>query len=272
MVDALLSNERCFLEGPEWQQLLVSTTDTDSGPLSDTSPISIELFAHLTRIPGFFRRVSDAVWLGDLTPSDELEALVKDLRQERKAVLAWRQEFDCLIVGNNDARFPSSFSYGTYRGARMSAAEEDKRYELLGTGLVVGLFVSRLLSAVCPAGNERSILEDECLSMSREVVRLECVLDDDGDDSTNRRAGLHLNQKAHIAKATLDTAAIWDAPDEDLVVDVDVKTESGPKQVAYGSARTIAKWKFEAWCNAITRKAFAVAELEKRAAKLAGKG
>lgn len=132
-------------------------------------------------------------------------------------MLEWRRDFDCLMLTGQ------------------SKAEEDKRYELLGTGLVVATITSRLLGAVCPS--QRQMLEDETLNYAREIKNLEgCVFE------WNQRAGLHLNQKARIAEATLTTAVLWEDP-------------------GGNDAKVISREKFESWCAAFPRVAFPIAKL-----------
>jgi hypothetical protein len=168
------------------------------------------MFQTVARLPGVCNRVGAVICNEHRTP-EELEAVRQEVRAIHLRIRHWQNRFQTALIEAGPATL---------------AADKEKRFEWLGTALVVSVVSSRLLGSVSLA--ERFILEDEVqLSASHIKDMEEKVL------GKNYRVGFYMMQKSALAAGTLATTDLWREP--------------------CSSDTVIEAWKFRRWCEAIPR-------------------
>ncbi|KAH8705618.1 hypothetical protein BGW36DRAFT_403159 [Talaromyces proteolyticus] len=216
--ESFANNESCFFEGQDWLQL-IQYCATGNNSFSDRSDLAISISQILVRMPGLAKRTTYAIFNQDSLTVYDRQQIERDLNQARQEIHQWRTNFNRFIVLSVE-RIAHQLDLG-------------KRFELLGTSLVLATFINRFIGAICP--NQRCWAEEEAQACATEIQTLA-----DDVPKINPRAGFYLAQKAKMAKATINTASIW----KDSI-------ESG---------KLIEPWKFKEWCGMMNRKTPSIPE------------
>jgi hypothetical protein len=214
--EALLNNEKCFLEDHVWTQVLTDAT-IPGETFTDRSPLGIALMTLMVKVPGLARRTGHAVTIQDTLQTGAFDAIAADVRTLRSSVIAWRRDFNLALIHAADERCGLG---------RDTEVDVGKRYELLGLALVVHMLASRML--VCIAPSDRALLEEEAQGLALEIKGMQSSV------VHNRRAGFFLAQKATMADAVIATRAdFWDA---------------------VGSGQVVEEWRLKKFCESLGKK------------------
>jgi hypothetical protein len=224
MTEALLNNERCFLEQESWRAVLRSVIKDDA-LISDRSDIVIELMILKSNIPGFFVDVTQIIKNRDDPDRAAIDKVACQIRQLRVDLLKWHSSYEFLLSCAPEI-FPGS-------------AEYDRRCKVFATYLSCLIISSRLLGALSPT--ERTELEDETQILVGQMIDLELEV-----KSTSSAACLFMAQTLGVSQATMASSQDW----LKTVLSQD-KTEDGEKSDGSGLIET---WKFESWCKLFGRK------------------
>lgn len=119
------------------------------------------------------------VTVQDSLQIEDFDSVATDLRNLRSDIAVRRREFNMALIHADNK------------------ANADKRYEFVGTCLIIQIFTSRLLGSIIP--NERGLLEEEAQCFAIELKYLQ------GSVRHHTRAEFLLTQKAKIANAAIDT-------------------------------------------------------------------
>lgn len=251
MCEGFLNNEECFLDQPQWRKVLLSARAAEED-LSDRSPLAVDLSLIMASMLGVAKRVTHTICHTEeheisplssspafssssassfssssasslssspRSPTSHLDELVEEARRLRKRVQEWRTRFQLALIAR---------AGGGQGDAEKTARIRDKRFDMLGTALVLTVISARLIGALSP-GSQRGLLEDEAQAAAHEIKELEGQV-----APLNPRAGFYLAQKARVAESALGTAKLW--------------TDS----LASGG-RVIDRWRFQRWCEAVPR-------------------
>lgn len=137
--------------------------------------------------------------------AEKFDSVAAEWRALRSHIAVWRREFNMALIHANDKAIP------------------DKRYEFLGTCLIIQIFTSRLLGSILP--NERGLLEEEAQCFSIELKQLQASV------GHHTREKFLLIQKAKIATAAIDTHDDFAA--------------------AVGNGRIVEAWRLRKFCSYI---------------------
>lgn len=174
----------------------------------DRSPLGIRLLIILTKLPGLVKKTCHVVAVQDSLRAESFDSVAADLRELRSDITIWRREFNMALIHAKNKANP------------------DKRYEFLGTCLIIQIFMSRLLGSILPT--ERGLLEEEAQCFAVELKHLQ------GSVGHHTRDKFLLTQKAKIANAAIDTHDDFAA--------------------AVGNGRIIEAWRLRKFCSSFGRK------------------
>ncbi|KAK1238187.1 hypothetical protein MKX08_002766 [Trichoderma sp. CBMAI-0020] len=205
--EALLNDQECFLDNPKWAQAIQNAT-SGRETFMDRSPLGIRLLILLTKLPGLVKKTCHVVAVQNTLRAEDFDSVAAGLRELRSNIAVWRREFNMALIHANNKTNP------------------DKRYEFLGTCIVIQIFTSRLLSSILP--NERRLLEEEAQCFAMELKHLHESV------GPRTRDKFLLTQKARIANAAIDTR-------DDFAATV-------------GNGRIVEAWRLKRFCSLFGRK------------------
>jgi hypothetical protein len=233
MTEALITNQRCFLEQRAWKAVLRSVAIADAPIISDRSPIVVELMALKCNIPGLCVDVTNMICHQlHPDPSFILEVAHK-LHQVRGNLFRWFGQYE-NILHNAPPILPGT-------------AEFDRKCKVFATYLSCVIITSRLLGAISPT--ERSELEDETCVFTSQMLKLE-----DEVEKASRQTYLFMAQTLGVSKATINTSPIWrDCNEKEKTKDENDNDQPDTPE-SPGSAGLIAAWKFERWNELMGRR------------------
>jgi hypothetical protein len=188
MTEALLNNERCFLEQPSWITVLRSVILPSTPVIADRSAIVVELMVLKSNIPGLFVDVTNMIChIRDPEPSFIME-ITRRLHQLRIDLLKWHIQYQ-MVLARADEILPGS-------------AEFDRRCKIFATYLSCMILSSRLLSAVSPT--ERSELEAGTMVLTGQMLDLELEV-----QKASLQTYLFMAQTLGVSRATILTSDEW---------------------------------------------------------------
>lgn len=236
MTEALLKNERCFLEQPAWKSVLRAVIDPSAPMISDRSAIVVELMLLKCNIPGLCVDVTNMIChQSDPDPSFIIEIACR-IHQLRVDLLKWHGQYEAILQ-NAPTILPGT-------------AEFDRRCKVFATYLSCMIISSRLLGAISPT--ERSELEEETQVLTGQMLNLEVEV-----KATSLQTYLFLAQTLGVSHATINTTELW----RDVV---EKKEEESPRDESRdglpdtpespGPRGLIESWKFERWNALMGRK------------------
>ncbi|KAL6901083.1 hypothetical protein GGI43DRAFT_403993 [Trichoderma evansii] len=205
--EALLNNQNCFLDHPMWAQAIQNAT-LERETFTDRSPLGVRLLLLLTRLPGLVKKTCHMVAVETSPRAEGFGSVTAKVRELRSDVAVWRRELNMALIHANNKANP------------------DKRYEFLGTSLIIQIFASRLLGCISP--NERGLLEEEVQCFAVELKYLQ------GSVGHHTRAEFLLTQKAKVANAAIETR-------DDFTATV-------------GNGRIVEAWRLRKFCSSLDRK------------------
>lgn len=174
----------------------------------DRSPLGIRLLILLTKLPGLVKKTCHVVAVQNTLRAENFDYVATGLRELRSDIAVWRREFNMALIHAKNKANP------------------DKRYEFLGTCLIIQVFTSRLLGSILPT--ERGLLEEEAQCFAVELIHLQ------GSVGHHTRDNFLLTQKAKIAHAAIDTR-------DDFTATV-------------GNGRIVEAWRLRNFCSSFGRK------------------
>lgn len=205
--ESLLNNQKCFLDNPIWAQPIKNAIQ-ERETFTDRSPLGIKLLTLLTKLPGLVKKTCHMVAVQSTLRAESFDSLAADLRELRSDIAGWRREFNMVLIHAKNKANP------------------DKRYEFLGTCLIIQIFTSRLLGSILPA--ERGLLEEEAQCFAIELKHLQASV------GPRTREKLLLTQKAKIANAAIETR--------------------GDFAAVVGNGRIVEAWRLRKFCSSFGRK------------------
>lgn len=162
------------------------------------------------------------------TPSpQEYDALIKDMMSHNESLLLLT---DLLQKRLDAADGRVQFTKNEIMTGSNGRSLQVNPLEIEGTLILCRLMKLRLLFALAPA--RFSAMEVESQDLASLVMNLDKQLSEQKEGRV--MGGLFMSQTTWIARATLETCDMW--------------------KTAVESKGMIAKWKFEAWCNAMGRR------------------
>ncbi|KAB8304619.1 hypothetical protein EYC80_003994 [Monilinia laxa] len=157
MTEALLNGERCFLEQPAWQNLLLSIVCKEEYyTISDRSEIVVHLIMTKSNIPGTFWDMTQILCAPRSPPLAHITRMQSWTRELRTRFLNWRARYREIVLAAGPA------AEGTM--------EYDRRAKAYATFLSCIMFANRLVGCVSPG--ERVALERETQGLAREMLEL----------------------------------------------------------------------------------------------------
>ena len=183
--EALLNDDRCFLEQHMWQNVFRSVV-REVDALSDTSGIVVSLWTTICRIPGLFKDIQYAVCNSIDTDTRTIENLLARVQETRCLLLQWRTQFEDLLPSLNTPK----------------QCRDGKKVDTLGVYMANLILMNRLSVSLNPrAGAE---LETQTQDVARRILQLRQMT-----STVNPRASLFMAFKVITAQAILDTQDEW---------------------------------------------------------------
>lgn len=234
MTEALLNNERCFLEQPAWKDVLRSVTTPDAPLISDRSSIVVELMVLKCNIPGLCVDVTNMIChQADPDPSFIIEIACR-IHQLRVDLLKWHGQYE-NILRNAPAILPGT-------------AEFDRRCKVFATYLSCMIISSRLLGSISPT--ERSELEEETQVLTGQMLALELEV-----KNASLQTYLFMAQTLGVSHATIKTSELWrDSSEKGERIEDENGNEQPDTPESPGPRSLIESWRFERWNKLMGRK------------------
>jgi len=187
--EALMRNERCYLEQPEWMRLYESMIDDDTPWLTDRSSVVIHV---RMRILNLCSTLADTTEAMDPEKHDHGLLFTAELkaRQNHSSLIKSLQEFKSYVLRTSMAPVPES--------------ELALRREIYGTALESLCVYKRVLASFCDS--ERSQLESEAQALACETFELQTL-------PAPRHSWLYSEHEKGVAEVIRMTRAEWE---EDL--------------------------------------------------------
>ena len=183
--EALLNDDRCFLEQHIWQNVFRSVV-READALSDTSGIVVSLWTTICRIPGLFKDVQYTVCNSIDTDTRTIETLLARVQETRRLLLQWHTQFEDPVPSQNPPK----------------QCKEGKKIDTLGVYMANLILMNRLSVSLNPrAGAE---LETQTQDVARRILQLRQM-----SSTVNPRASLFMAFKVITAQAILDTQDEW---------------------------------------------------------------
>lgn len=213
MTEALVNNERCFLEQERWKPVFRSIAVKESG-ITDRSQITISLMMLKSNIPGIFVDVTNIICYKHCDPPyvDKLVSFIQTLRSD---LADWSDEYQQILKDTPEA-YPGTMEY-------------DRQAKVFATYLSCVILSNRLLAAL--VSQERIQLELEAHTFIHKMLAME-----EEGLAHNSAACLFMAQTAGVAKVTWATRVDW----------LEENKDRGPEGF-------IEKPKFERWCRLMGR-------------------
>jgi len=187
MTEALLNNERCFLEQDAWKEVMRSVIVEDA-LISDRSDIVIELMVLKSNIPGFFVDITNIILSESYPNYAHINQTACKIHQLRVDLFKWHSSYEFLL--------------SCAPKIRPGSAEYDRRCKVFATYLSCVIITSRLLGAISPT--ERVELEEVTQILAGQMLDLELEV-----KSTSSAACLFMAQTLGVAQATIATSEDW---------------------------------------------------------------
>jgi hypothetical protein len=234
MTEALINNERCFLEQPAWKSVLRSAIVPNAPFISDRSSIVVELMLLKSNIPGLCVDVTNMICHCNDADSAFIIKIACKIHQLRVDLLKWHGQYES-ILGNGPPIVPGT-------------AEFDRRCKVFATYLSCMIISSRILGAISPT--ERSELEEETQIFTRQMLDLEIEV-----QNVSLHTYLFMAQTLGVSHATINTSELWRDSNEKGEKKEDVHGNEQPgTPESPGSRGLIDAWKFERWNKLMGRK------------------
>ncbi|KUJ10138.1 uncharacterized protein LY89DRAFT_656779 [Mollisia scopiformis] len=219
--EALLKNERCFLEEDQWRDVFQSIIVRDSA-ISDRSEAAITMLMIKSSAPGIAKDVTSAVVQQLSTDSPFVIAVADRARQLHATLLSWHDNYKELLGDD-----PSDICTATIEG--------DSRCKIMGVYLSCMVLANRFMAAVCPL--EQQEREEEAQEVVNRIFELQKHV-----SRVRPQACLYLVQAVGLARVTAVTTQDWQCISES-------------KDASFGGPRrVISRWRFERWCELFGRK------------------
>lgn len=243
MTEALLTNQRCFLEQDIWKDVLRSVAKPTAPLISDRSPIVVDLMVLKCNIPGLCVDVTNMICHQlDPSPSFMIETACR-IHLLRVDLLKWHTRYEAIL---RDA--PPILP---------RTAEFDRRCKIFATYLSCMIISSRLLGAISPT--ERSELEAQTRVLTGQMLDLEKEV-----KSTSLQTHLFMAQTLGVSHATIKSSELWmdmDAGEREVKEEV-LESEDGvdgheqhpDTPESPGPRGLVERWKFERWNELMGRK------------------
>ena len=236
MTEALLNNERCFLEQSPWITVLRSVILPSTPLIADRSAIVVELMVLKCNIPGLFVDVTNIVChIQDPDPSF-IVGVARRLHQLRIDLLKWHIQYQMVLASADEIRSGS--------------AEFDRRCKVFATYLSCMILSSRLLGAISP--EEKNELEAATMVLTGQMLDLELEV-----RKASLQTYLFMSQTLGVSKATIATSDDW----RDMGVGAKREDDEGggnggdpDTRESPGPQGLIEVWKFEKWNKLMGRK------------------
>lgn len=186
MTEALLNNERCFLEKDSWKAVFRSVIVEDAF-ISDRSGIVIELMILKSNIPGLFVDVTNIIYHRN---SDRLHinAIADKLCRLRADLYEWHSRYEVLLTSGPQL-YPGS-------------PEFERKCKVFATYLSCVIISSRLLGVL--SSTERVELEQETQLLASQMLDLELEV-----KAAFSAAAMFMAQTLGVAQSTIATSKDW---------------------------------------------------------------
>jgi len=187
--EALMKNERCYLEQPEWMRLYESMIKDDTPWLTDRSSVVIRV---RMRILNLCSTLADTTEAMDPEKIDEGLLFTAELkaRQNHSSLIKSLEEYKSHVVRTSMAPAPQS--------------ELALRREVYGTALECLCVYKRVLASFCDS--ERLRLESEAQTLACEMLELQTL-------PAPRHSWLYSQHERGVAEVIRMTGTEWE---EDL--------------------------------------------------------
>ena len=220
MTEAILNNERCFLEEEPWKVLLESLV-LENWSLSHDSETAISILILKSRVPNIYNDVTSVICSNNRPDIPRLERAIADGRQLLADLNSW------LCKHRHILSVPDGGPEGSHG--------REKRSDITSTYLLCYMIITRLLASA--STKDRARMEEEAQELAGHTLELERVT-----MPTSQLAALFLAQAATVALSIRSTAEEWQ---------MNIPTEGNDD----GSMKpVIERWKFERWCKMLGRK------------------
>jgi hypothetical protein len=201
--EALMKNERCYLEQPEWMRLYESTIQDDAAPrLTDRSGVVVRIRMQILKICSTLVDATQAINPGPENTTTNQEALLftaeLKARQNHSALVKALEEYKSHILLTSMSPTPQS--------------ELALRREVYGTALESLCVYKRVIASFCES--ERLQLEREVQAIASQTFALQTM-------PAPRHSWLYAEHERGVAEVIRMTRAEWEV---DLSgVDVEVR-------------------------------------------------
>ena len=217
--EALLNNEACFMEKPEWQHIFRSVAL--EGPIfCDRGSGSVALWGLKYHVPGLLRRTTKLVCSEEKPEMSAVDCLLLEVRELRDRIQEWRYLYDGIV--------------GHCLKCSITVSELSKTRAVLAICVTDILLMNRCMLALDPAANWE--LEDQAQALAQFLVALEHEA-----AFTGFTAVLIISQKLGLAQAVVATEKDW-------------RRARWQKSEGLGGRRVIERRVFERWCSLMGRK------------------
>lgn len=149
LTQALVTNNHCYLEEPEWAALYESLI-LDTKYLHDRSTLTISIRILMFPLPGLWHDMGVVVNSEQLFDDEAMRALEERSRELQQKCLAWMEDYKSHCV----------------RMSLLSPPPQELalRRELFGTSLECLMLLKRLIATVCDADREQLEVEGQALA------------------------------------------------------------------------------------------------------------
>jgi hypothetical protein len=221
VTEALLKNERCFLELNAWQDVSRSMI-INSDSITERSEIVVSLMMLMSRLPGIFKDVTDFICNYSDPDQRKIAILAYQAHSLRQKFKKWRSQYDPVLSRLTDVG-PGDSLY-------------DKLSKITCFFFGCSIMCNRLIVALYPSvGSE---IELESVEYATKILGFEKGARSLG---VAPQVSLFLAQRVRVAQATLNTRMEWWET---------IKTDGAPYE---NEVRMVERWKFERWCRLFGR-------------------
>jgi len=190
--EALMKNERCYLEQPEWMRLYESTIQDDAAPrLTDRSGVVVRIRMQILKICSTLVDATQAINPGPENTTTNQEALLFTAeikaRQNHSALVKALEEYKSHILLTSMSPTPQS--------------ELALRREVYGTALESLCVYKRVIASFCEP--ERLQLEREVQAIASQTFELQTM-------PAPRHSWLYAEHERGVAEVIRVTRAEWE--------------------------------------------------------------
>lgn len=184
--EALMNNQRCYLEQPEWMRLYESLIEDDPLHLTDRSEVVIRLRMRMLGLSSMLPDVTDAMD-PDFPDSGQQLTLELKARETHAALLKCLESYKAHVIRTSMTAVPQS--------------ELALRREIYGTALEVLCVYKRILASFCEP--ERLPLESEAQALAARLLELQT-------QPAPRHSWIYTEQEKGVAEVVLVTKEEWE--------------------------------------------------------------